>query len=102
MTWVLNQKQTLCLTISPHTAPNVDAAPNLSLTPKQDHLLTVQWRGDSLSVSLEVTMGRPLLQEDTVGWDQTSPSAASSRGFLTGLPVSRAHLHRQDTQCPQD
>ena len=52
--------------------------------------------------SLLVTVGRPLLQEDTVGWDQTSLSAASSRGFLLGLSVPRAHLHRLDAQCPQD
>ena len=59
-------------------------------------------RGDSLSVSLVVSVGRPLLQKDTVGWDQTSLSAASSWGFLTGLSVTRAHLHRLYAQCPQD
>ena len=79
MTWVLNRKQTLCLTISPYTSPSVDAAPKtFKARPPAD----CSGRGDSLSVSLVVTVGRP----PPAGGHRGLGPDFSERHLLLGLP----------------
>lgn len=66
------------------TAPDVDPAPHLSLLSKQDHLPTARG-GVTHSVRAQLSQWEdPVLQDDAMGWGQTSPSAASSWGFLLG------------------
>lgn len=47
LTWVLNQKQTLYLTITPHTAPNVECCSQLEFDFSKTHLPTCSGSGDS-------------------------------------------------------